>query len=228
MTGSCTDRYTTQEDIRPFFYKYISKTFVFPLRAATPPLGRMASPPPTPPSRCESLKEKALKSMHVKFVRDKMQELGCDTYATEHFSFACEPCFDAAVVGRFDASGRRLLLCSDNIEKYKLSDAHVLRTVLHELIHAYDMCRVQLDPLDCSHIACTEIRAAHLSGDCDFFTELERRNLGFKSQGAACAKRRALLSVRAHPNCQGDKAEEAVNQVFDLCMKDTSPFIRKC
>ena len=179
-------------------------------------------------SRCETLRDKALQSnIYIRFMRDKMAELGCGTDAPQ-FHFACEPCDNAGVVGRFDSAGRRLQLCSDNIEKFKLSSAHVERTIMHELVHAYDWCRVELDPGDCDHVACTEVRAAHLSGDCDFSTELERRNVGFKAQGAACARRRALLSVQAHPHCQGAKAEDAVDRVFEACYKDTAPFVRKC
>lgn len=52
--------------------------------------------------------------------------------------------------------------------------------MIHELIHAYDYCRANLVLENCRHHACTEIRAASLSGDCDFFNELKRGNWGFK------------------------------------------------
>lgn len=39
----------------------------------------------------------------------------------------------------------------------------------HEMIHAYDHCRAKdLDWNSCRHHACSEIRAAVLSGDCTF------------------------------------------------------------
>lgn len=40
-----------------------------------------------------------------------------------------------------------------------------------------------------------------------------------------CVKRRALLSVKANPNCK-DCAEEAVEAAFERCYKDTFPFDR--
>lgn len=39
-------------------------------------------------------------------------------------------------------------------------------TLTHELVHAYDHCRAFVDWSNCVHHACSEIRAAHLSGDC--------------------------------------------------------------
>jgi len=38
-------------------------------------------------------------------------------------------------------------------------------------------------------------------------------------------KRRALLSVKANPNCK-DQAEQAIEAAFDRCYKDTFPFDR--
>jgi hypothetical protein len=34
--------------------------------------------------------------------------------------------------------------------------------VIHELIHAYDICRAKVDWNNCRHYACTEIRASSL------------------------------------------------------------------
>ena len=47
----------------------------------------------------------------------------------------------------------------------------------------------------------------------------------FVGHGAKCVKRRALLSLKANPNC-ADKAEEYVDAVFEKCYKDTFPFDR--
>jgi len=84
------------------------------------------------------------------------------------------------------------------------------RGVVHELIHAYDACRVELQSHNCNHIACTEIRAANLSGDCDFGVELSRRKLNMIMEGKLagiqqlCVKRRAELSLAMHEQCVGD------------------------
>ena len=47
----------------------------------------------------------------------------------------------------------------------------------------------------------------------------------FVGHGAKCVKRRAILSVKANPNC-ADKADEYVDAAFDRCFKDTFPFDR--
>jgi hypothetical protein len=39
-------------------------------------------------------------------------------------------------------------------------------TLTHELVHAYDHCRAYVDWSNCVHHACSEVRAANLSGDC--------------------------------------------------------------
>lgn len=135
-----------------------------------------------------------------------------------------KPCHNEGIIGKYDHG--KIQICSDNVEKYRLSSDQVSRTVLHEMIHAYDDCRVEFDETNCSHIACTEIRAALLSGDCDFVTELQRRNFGIKRQGEKCVRRRAELSVGAHAHCAAN-AKQAVEDVFEHCFKDYAPFTKK-
>jgi len=53
----------------------------------------------------------------------------------------------------------------------------VPNTVAHEMIHAYDDARARLDWTNLVHHACTEIRAANLSGDCSFWREVNRANI---------------------------------------------------
>ena len=41
----------------------------------------------------------------------------------------------------------------------------------------------------------------------------------------ACVRRRAILSVRANPNCLDEAtAARAVNEVWESCFNDTRPF----
>ena len=134
------------------------------------------------------------------------------------------PCNNETIIGKYDHG--KIQICSDNVDKYRLSSDQVSRTVLHELIHAYDDCRVEFDETNCSHIACTEIRAALLSGDCDFMTEIQRRNFGIKSQGEKCVRRRAELSVIAHPQC-ASIGKQVVDSVFQQCFNDFAPFTKK-
>ena len=114
-----------------------------------------------------------------------------------------------------------IFLCQQYLENEIM--AH--KTLVHELIHAIDMCRTKMDPLhNCVHLACTEIRAEHLSGECSFIKELARMKQ-FSGHGAECVKRRALLSVKANPNCTA-RAEDYVNAAFPRCYGDLYPFDR--
>jgi mitochondrial inner membrane protease ATP23 len=135
-------------------------------------------------------------------------------------------------------------------ENQPLSQADVNDVVTHELIHAYDHCRARVDWTDCVHHACSEIRAANLSGDCflskevggrraaragacstadacAWLPQLRRGFWGVAQQQQVCVRRRALLSVQHNPNCAGPGvAAAAVDTAFAACFADTAPFER--
>jgi inner membrane protease ATP23 len=143
----------------------------------------------------------------------------CDTPAMKSFQQALE----AQQQSGNDSIKIRpeIFLCQQYLENEIM--AH--KTMTHELIHAIDMCRTKMDPLNnCIHLACTEIRAEHLSGECSFIKELPRMKQ-FSGHGAECVKRRALLSVKANPTCTA-RAEEYVNAAFPRCYRDLYPFER--
>ncbi|KAG2423503.1 hypothetical protein HXX76_015251 [Chlamydomonas incerta] len=88
-----------------------------------------------------------------------------------------------------------------------------------------------LDWTNCRNHACTEIRAANLSGDCSLWQELMRGNLPllppqWGAQQAACVARRAALSVALNPGgCGGrEGAAAVVGEVMGTCLADTAPF----
>jgi mitochondrial inner membrane protease ATP23 len=112
-------------------------------------------------------------------------------------------------------------------QNYVQGENHVHHTMIHELIHAIDMCRTKMDPLhNCIHLACTEIRAENLSGECNFWNEISRGQVqNYLLHGQKCVKRRAILSVKANPNCT-DNAERYVDAAFENCFADTFPFDR--
>ncbi|GLC36051.1 hypothetical protein PLESTF_001253300 [Pleodorina starrii] len=86
-----------------------------------------------------------------------------------------------------------------------------------------------LDWSDCRQHACTEIRAANLSGDCSLLQELLRGNLpllplGWAAQQRACVARRAALSVAMNPACGTREAAAAVvAEMMPACLADTAP-----
>ena len=116
-----------------------------------------------------------------------------------------------------------IFLCQQHLR----NETHAHEAMVHELIHAIDLCRTKMDPLNnCMHMACTEIRAENLSGECDWPRELAKGKISkFAGHGAECTKRRATLSVQANPNCR-EKAREYVDAAFERCYKDTFPFDR--
>jgi inner membrane protease ATP23 len=111
-------------------------------------------------------------------------------------------------------------------QQYMENELMTHKVVHHELIHAIDMCRTNMDPLrNCIHMACTEIRAENLSGECSFSKELPRmmQRSSLKAHGRECVKRRAMLSVRANPNCTA-RTEDYVNAAMDRCYMDFYPY----
>lgn len=105
---------------------------------------------------------------------------------------------------------------------------HAHTILAHELIHAIDVCRTKnMDPLrNCLQLACTEIRAENLSGECNLQWELMRAKLnGYMGHGQSCVRRRAIDSVRANPNCSA-KAALYVDAAMERCYADTFPFER--
>ena len=116
-----------------------------------------------------------------------------------------------------------IYICQEHVT----SSEHANTILSHELIHAIDMCRAKMDPLrNCMQLACTEIRAENLSGECDAKWEMMRGRLnGIFGHGQQCVKRRAIDSVKANPNCTA-KAELYVDAAMERCYKDTFPFER--
>lgn len=116
-----------------------------------------------------------------------------------------------------------IFLCQQHLR----GESHAHESLVHELIHAIDMCRTNMDPLhNCLHLACTEIRAENLSGECNMMREMNRMNLKqLPKHHQTCVKRRAALSLQANPNC-AQHASKYIDAAFDACYKDTFPFDR--
>lgn len=69
--------------------------------------------------------------------------------------FECIPCPEGAVGGHFDFDTGKISICQDWIQ----STTQVEDTLSHELIHAFDNCRVeQLNRKDCRQVACSEVQ----------------------------------------------------------------------
>ena len=76
----------------------------------------------------------------------------------------------------------QIVVCENHV--YSAENVGVV--VTHELIHMYDHCRARVDWQSGRQLACAEIRAASLSGDCFFWREaFDRLNFALKAQHQA-------------------------------------------
>ncbi|KAL8795890.1 MAG: hypothetical protein Q9182_007474 [Xanthomendoza sp. 2 TL-2023] len=114
-------------------------------------------------------------------------------------------------------------LCANHLQ----ARSQVEDTIAHEMVHAYDYLRFNVD-LDNNlrHAACSEIRAGTLSGECRWFREFwTNGQYKFTQHFQDCIRRRAVLSVAGRPGCKDDvQAAKVVNEVWDSCFSDTRPF----
>ncbi|XP_059539413.1 mitochondrial inner membrane protease ATP23 homolog isoform X1 [Myotis daubentonii] len=171
--------------------------------------------------KCQLMLLKTLQTNpYVKLLLDAMKRSGCAVNRERHFS--CEDC-NGNVSGGFDASVSQIVLCQNNIR----NQAHMNRVVTHELIHTFDHCRAHVDWFtNVRHLACSEIRAANLSGDCSLVNEIFRLRFGLKQHHQTCVRDRAILSILAVRNVSKEVAEKAVDEVFESCFNDHEPFGR--
>eukprot|EP00730_Choanoeca_flexa_P004044 TRINITY_DN11584_c0_g13_i1.p1 TRINITY_DN11584_c0_g13~~TRINITY_DN11584_c0_g13_i1.p1 ORF type:complete len:211 (+),score=48.25 TRINITY_DN11584_c0_g13_i1:100-732(+) len=172
---------------------------------------------PEQQERCDKFLQKSFKnSSFVQFMLKNLEDVGCKVDVDKFF--VCSQCDISAA---YDAGHGEIVLCENNI----YNSENMANVVTHELIHAYDDCRANVDFHDIRHLACTEIRAASLSGDCFFTNEvLNRLNLGVRKQHQVCVKRRAALSLEAVLGVSRTVAMQAIDEVYDMCFKDTAPF----
>ena len=120
------------------------------------PQSASPSTPPTTPTICQA---------------------GCKVTTT---FFRVESCAEDVGGGFRPPDG--VVLCHNHLP----SQDEVRNAMVHELVHAYDHCRgADLDWGSCEHHACSEVRAASLSGDCKFKQEFLRGNFGLRAQHQA-------------------------------------------
>jgi inner membrane protease ATP23 len=165
--------------------------------------------------RCDKVISTALKqNPYLNHLITAMDKLGCEV--TSQF-FKCKPCSKPAS-GFFDTK-LGIVMCENHPMTQKKSED----TIVHEMIHAYDHCKNVFDKNNCVHIACSEIRAQNLSGECQWTKEVARQNFNFKKQHKECVRRRAELSLSMIPACSAN-AKISVEKAWASCVKDLEPF----
>ena len=171
--------------------------------------------------RCNDKLAKMLKtSVLIKFLFEQIQLSGCTIP-----KITCVQT-ENKVFGAISSTG--------DIELNPIisSRTHLETTLAHELVHVYDKCTVDFDQLNLKHLACTEVRANTLSGECRLSREIMRGQLGisghFKylfSDFRDCVFRRSVLGMQQLLKNGDEKiAREAVSKVFDACFGDLAPF----
>ncbi|XXH05062.1 Glutamate 5-kinase [Hypoxylon texense] len=181
-------------------------------------------------ARCEQFRDWAFAhSPTVRFLRDRVGELNG---TLDGDNVLCRRC-----PARLTEDGRvhrasggfspdhGILICANEVRNRN----HLEDTLAHEMVHAWDHLRWKVDWVgdkDLKHAACTEIRAAMLSGECRWTREaMTRGNWTLTQQFQNCVRKRAVQSVLARPRCKDDvQAVKVVNQVWDSCFSDTRPF----
>ncbi len=175
---------------------------------------------------CEKRIDYAIKNNNtVLFLLNSIEKLGCKL---PNDFFICRTCPEEisggiTVPNSLEEAKKsykpQVILCEDRFMDRSLFE----NTIVHELVHAYDLCRSNIDWTNCKQHACTEIRASSLSGECDLMQEFSRGYFKFVAGIKSCTYRRSVLSVKMNPVCR-NVAESAVETVFDECFADTAPF----
>ncbi|KAI1457694.1 peptidase M76 family-domain-containing protein [Annulohypoxylon moriforme] len=180
--------------------------------------------------RCEEFRDWAFThSPTVRFLREKIQALNGDLNAS---NVLCKRCptrlTEDGKVHRSSAGfheNHGIIICANEI-----SNRHHLEDVLsHEMVHAWDHLRWKVDfrgEKGLKQAACTEIRAAMLSGECRWTREAWMRgNWTLTQQFQDCVRKRAVVALLSRPKCKDDvQAVKVINQVWDSCFSDTRPF----
>eukprot|EP00736_Rhodelphis_marinus_P008640 Rmarinus@m.22477 len=152
----------------------------------------------------------------ISYILDHLRRLNCPVQRDS--TYVVEDCPDGTA-GFYRPETKEVVLCKGAIKSQQMMDTVLSR----ELLHAYDDCRAYINYDDPVHLACMEIRAAMLTRDCSFMTEIRRGRITGYKQFEKCVKRRAVQSLSLNPRFRGDP-EDAVADAFPVCSADTAPF----
>lgn len=132
--------------------------------------------------------------------------------------FSCKIC-EESLTGHYLNKDKKVVLCANSI-----TDDEFDFTITHELVHVFDDARAELNFNDPQHIACSEIRATNLSGECRPSKFYQFRNRTNKYM--ECVKSRATEAVFMNKrlNLTQETAKEVVEGVWDVCYYDYEPF----
>lgn len=172
-----------------------------------------------------SQKKQEIDDKYYDGILNNNTEDGGHKVKAQPINIVCEPCHHVKAGGYYNSDSQKITLCENYIGN---SRTHIEHTITHELIHAYDdfygVCGTSdFDWKNCKHRACSEVRAAAMSGDCNYIEEVKRGNFNPVGFYERCVKRRAELSQKLVKMCQ-QTARSDTQEVFTDCMIDHRPF----
>ena len=162
------------------------------------------------------------RSNELKLLQGAMRKYGCDFDISRHIS--CERC--NGVAGAFDPDTKQIVVCYNETQ----NQSRIMTTIMHEMIHMFDYCRVKFDFNNLEHVACSEIRAANITY-CQIADRLQFGGPGsfsFKSAQQYCVKDAAFASVKTYsPETSEEDVWKIMDKVFPHCYNDLEPFGRR-
>jgi inner membrane protease ATP23 len=162
------------------------------------------------------------RSNELQLLAGAMKKYGCDFNLLRHVS--CERCNKCA--GGFDPDTKQIVICYTQ----SLNEHKIIATMMHEMVHMFDYCRVKFDFDNLEHVACSEIRAANLTY-CSIADRMVHGGSGmfdFKQTHQYCVKDVAFRSIKAYsPETEDSKLWSIVDKVFPDCYNDLEPFGRR-
>jgi len=174
--------------------------------------------------KCEgNVKEVMETSPLVKLMVSALNSSGCPINVRRHIS--CESC-NRGVTGGYDPVLNQVVICYN-----RFRGTNMIQAVLgHELLHAWDSCRANLDFNNLDHVACTEIRAANLF-HCSIISGFLAGSVSLTNLGKAhqrCVKQKALQSIMVvRPDLNVREADAVIERVFGRCYNDLEPIGRR-
>ena len=161
-------------------------------------------------------------SDELKLLAGAMKKYGCNFNLLRHV--VCETCNNCH--GGFDPDTKQIIVCQNR----NLSDNRVMSTIMHEMVHMFDYCRVKFDFDNIDHVACSEIRAANLTY-CSILDRIMHGGPGifnFKNTHQYCVKDIAFQSIKAYsPDTPDEDLWKVIYKVFPQCYNDLEPFGRR-
>lgn len=110
--------------------------------------------------RCEQFKEHALQRRRTMFLLHNLGVVGCPIENPARF-VQCAPCskfVSGAIAMNFKSNNAKIIMCSNYLQNEEVFD----NALAHELVHAYDLCRVDFQGTP-EEIACMEVRVYNIT-----------------------------------------------------------------